>query len=171
MGRLTEPIRRVYLDANIFVRLFEGRDALADALMRLLLVDCDQDVPPLATSELTLAEVLVVPYREKNDDLIDRYDGWIVSNAFIETGPIDRSVLWYAALLRSQFPGLKLPDAIHVSTAIGMQCTHLLSADQRLRDRYALFHMRYGVIKGPATIEVIRPEIDVVEELIRVFQR
>ncbi|MBZ0227427.1 MAG: PIN domain-containing protein [Bauldia sp.] len=163
-------VDRLYLDANIFVRLFEARDALADALGRLLLAGNERATPPLATSELTLAEVLVVPYRENNDRLIDIYDGWIVTNSFIETGPIDRSVLWYAALLRSQYPSLKLPDAIHVSTAIGMRCSHILTADRRLGDRYELFHTRYGMISGPAEVEVIRPEIEVVERLIEALQ-
>jgi predicted nucleic acid-binding protein len=157
---------RLYLDANIFVRLFEGSDDLARALGELFLVGTEGREPPLATSELTLAEVLVVPYRESNNHLVDIYDGWTRSNSYLEVGPIDRSVLWYAALLRSQYTSLKLPDAIHVSTAIGMNCSRLLSADRRLSNRYELYHTRYGVTKGPATVEVVRPDLDVIEGLV-----
>lgn len=166
-----EAVQRLYVDSNIFIRLFEGNDEIATALAELFLLETKRPEQPLATSELTLAEVLVVPYREQNDRLIDAYDGWTKSNDYLEVGPLDRGVLWYAALLRSQYQSLKLPDAIHVSTAIGMRCSHFLSADRRLADRYELTHTRHGVTKGPASVEVVHPERDVVDQLIRALSQ
>ena len=159
-------VSRLYIDANILIHLVEHRDGLSEALVDLFTAQT-AGRPFLATSELTLAEVLVGPYRERNNRLIDRYDAATISNDQFEVGPIMRPVLWYAAVLRSQYPTLKLPDAIHVSTAIGMRCSHFLTADRRLADRYELTHYRYGLVKGPATIEVMRPEIEVVKDLIK----
>ena len=161
-----EAVSRLYVDANILVHLVEHRDDLSKALVNLFTAQ-RAGRPFLATSELTLAEVLVGPYRERDDTLIDRYDAATISNDQFEIGPIVRPVLWCAAVLRSQYPVLRLPDAIHVSTAIGMRCSHFLTADKRLANRYELTHQRYGLIKGPATIEVIRPAIEVLTDLIQ----
>src|SRR5690349_8919862 len=137
---------RFYVDANVIIKLLEGSDELSNALSRLFVTEIEGARPRFATSELTLAEALVVPCRDGNDRLIDLYDNWMRGSPYIEVGPIDRSVLWYAAVLRSQYRHLKLRDAIHISTAIGMNCSHILSADERLRDKYELVHKRYGVL-------------------------
>ena len=165
-------VERLYVDANIFIRLFEGNDELATALAALFLTEnAFGSEPFLATSELTLAEVLVTPYREKNDRLIRVYDNWTVSNSYLEVGPIDRQVLWYAALARAKYRSLRLPDAIHLSTAMGMRCSHFLSADKRLGDKYELTHERYGLIKGPVSIDIVRPETNFIEALIRAMEQ
>jgi len=161
---------RLYVDANVFIRLFEGNDALAVALGRLFLTERQSAFLRLATSELTLAELLVLPYRERNDRLIDLYDNWTISNAYLEVGPIDRSVLWYAAVLRAQYRSLKTPDAIHVSTAIGMGCRQFLTGDERLSDKYELVHSRYGITRGPVSIDIVRPDLKVVEKLVGEWQ-
>lgn len=158
---------RFYVDANVIIRLLEGSDDLSNALSRLFVTETERARPRFATSELTIAEVLVVPYRDGNDRLIDLYDNWMRGSPYIEVGPIDRSVLWYAAVLRSQYRHLKLPDAIHISTAIGMNCSHILSADERLWDKYELIHRRYGILRGPAIVEVLRPDIATIETLTR----
>ena len=164
-----EAVSRLYIDANILIHLVEHRDDLSEALVDLFTAQTGGR-PFLVTSELTLAEVLVGPYRESNDRLIDRYDAATISNDQLEVGPIVRPVLWYAAVLRSQYPALKSPDAIHVSTAIAMRCSHFLTADKRLTDRYELTHHRYGLVKGPATVDVIRPELEVVQQLIEALR-
>jgi predicted nucleic acid-binding protein len=156
---------RFYVDANVIIRLIEGSDELSNALSRLFVSQTESARPRFATSQLTMAKVLVVPYRDGNDRLIDLYDNWMRGSPYIEVGPIDRSVLWYAAVLRSQHRHLKLPDAIHISTAIGMNCSHILSADERLRDKYELVHKRYGILRGPAIVEVLRPDIETIETL------
>jgi predicted nucleic acid-binding protein len=163
---------RVYLDSNVFIRLFEGNDELAAGLARLFTIELRSDVaPPLATSELTLAELLVIPYRESNERLIEIYDRWTISNSYLEVGPIDRGVLWYAAVLRSQYRALKLPDAIHLSSAIGMKCSHFLTADAGFAQQYHLTHRRFGMTRGPVSIQIVRPEIASVEQLINEFER
>jgi predicted nucleic acid-binding protein len=163
-------VSRLYVDANIFIHLMEDSDDLSKALAVLFTAQSGGR-PFLATNELTLTELLVAPYREKNDRLIDRYDAWTISNDQLEVRPVIRPVLWYAAVLRSKYNSLKTPDAIHVSTALGMQCSHFLTADQRLADRYELTRERYGTVRGSAIVDVRRPELDVVQQLIEAASR
>lgn len=60
-------VDRIYVDTNVCVLLFERRDELSNSLAELFLVDRSGRDPLLATSELTLAELLVDPYRRKDD--------------------------------------------------------------------------------------------------------
>jgi predicted nucleic acid-binding protein len=166
MGRLME-VSRLYLDANILIMLGEGKDEIAELLTELVGQQQPAETAFLCTSELSLAELLVHPYRHNDERLIDLYDSWLVSGGFMEVGPVDRSVLWHAAVLRSMYTSLKLPDAIHISTAIDFQCSHFLSADTRLPDQIALTHRRWGITKGPAKLNVIRPTADTLRSIIR----
>jgi predicted nucleic acid-binding protein len=162
-------VRRLYLDTNVIISLGEGTDEIAGFLTELVGHQVPSEEPFLCTSELTLAEVLVKPYRELNDHLIQQYDNWLVSGGFMEVGPVHRSVLQYAAVLRSQYAAIKLPDAIHISTAIGFGCTHLLSSDLRLPDRIELYHERFGMRKGPATLDVVRPTPKALRSIIKAY--
>lgn len=157
-------VSRLYLDSNVLILLGEGKGETAELVSELAAQQERSDF--LCTSELTLGELLVHPYRHNDDRLIDRYDRWLTSGGFMEVGPVDRSVLWYAAVLRSAYQSLKLPDAIHISTAIGFGCSHFLSADSRLPATIELTHQRYSMIKGPVRLNVIRPTADILRNII-----
>lgn len=161
-----ERIRRLYLDANILMLLGEGRDDRAVLLTELAAAQEPSPKPFLCTSELTLAEVLVKPYREKDDRLIQQYENWMVLGGFMEIGPVHSSSLRFAAVLRAQYKSIKLPDAIHLSTAIGFGCSHFLSGDTRIPDRVERFHTRWGVTNGPAIVEVLPPTPDILRNII-----
>lgn len=159
-------VSRLYLDANILIMLGEGKGEIADLLTELAAQQEPEPTPFLCTSELSLAEILVVPYRENNDELIDRYDGWLTSGSFMEVGPVHRSVLWYAAVLRATYKSIKLPDAIHVATAIAFGCSHMLTADSRLPERIELAHRRWGIFKGPAKLDMLWPDPEALRRVI-----
>ncbi len=149
---------RIYLDTNIFIFAFEEKDERSQLLSRLFALSSDRTEPLLVTSELTLSEVLVGPYQDADDSLIDSYDGFITDSDWLEVLPVVRPTLWYAAVLRSQYKKLRLPDAIHLSTAIGANCSHFLTADEGIKSSYNLSHVRYGVTKNARSLSVIRPD-------------
>lgn len=159
-------VKRLYLDANILILLGEGRDEQATLLTELIASQQPGEAPFLCTSELTLAEVLVKPYRESDDRLITQYENWMVPGGFIEIGPVDSSSLRYAAVVRSQYKAIKLPDAIHISTAIGFGCSHFMTGDTRIPDRVELFHTRWGLTKGPAVLDILRPDTIILRKII-----
>ncbi len=163
-----ESIGRIYVDSNVFIALIEGSDELSDALSDLMLSAGDA-AARFVTSELTLAEVLVAPLRNGQDHLVDLYDLWTSSSDHVQVEAIGRSVLLNAALLRAQHSHLKLPDAIHISTAIGTGCTHILTGDQRLRERYELTGTRLGIAHGPAGVDILRPDIETLNFLAAAF--
>lgn len=163
-----EVVGRLYLDTNIFIRLGEGADDAVSRLLRDLIVSQEENGETfLCTSELTLAELLVHPYRNSDDRLIQLYDNWLTpGSTWLEVGPVARETLWYAAVLRNQYQAVKLPDAIHLSTAIGFECSHFLTGDQKLPAEVALRHSRWGVSCQAPPVKVIPPRETMLKEIL-----
>ena len=158
---------KIYLDTNVFIAAFENRNELSDLLANLFTVDTEK--VRFATSELTLSELLVKPYKTADDAAIDLYEGMIQTSEWLDVLPVGRQMLSYAAVLRSQNPSLKLPDAIHVSTAFAADCSHLLTGDAGLKETYQIIHERYGMSKRSKPLTVIRPETATLRTLLEDF--
>lgn len=154
-------IERLYLDTNVFIAMAEGIDDLSTQLYEFT-GNQSRERPFFCTSELSLAELLVQPYRDENEPLIQLYDNWMHSSAWLEVRQVDRAVLRHAAIVRQQYRSIKLPDAIHISTAIGMGCTHFMSGDLRLPTKISLSLSRRGAESAPATLKVLPLDLDTV---------
>src|ERR1043165_4059637 len=98
-------------------KLSRGGGRLRDLLQSFLPAEPVQAPQRLVTSELTLSELVVKPLELQRADLIQVYDNWMITNPYLEVVPISRDVLFKAALLRAKNKSLKLPDAIHLTTA------------------------------------------------------
>ena len=137
MGRLNENLRkhRVYIDANIFIYAVEGVEPWASVL-RDVFSDIDAGKLFAITSNLSLAECLVMPFKHyQNDlfrpsaeDLITVYRQVLSPRPYLNIAPIDDHILIFAARLRAE-TGLKLPDAIHAATALTQKCNVMLTND------------------------------------------
>ncbi|QCI96471.1 type II toxin-antitoxin system VapC family toxin [Agrobacterium larrymoorei] len=158
-------IEKVYIDTNIFITAMEGEETTRELLPSLFLVDSFR-APVFVTSELTFSELVVKPYKDQNDQLIDQYQRLILSSDWLKVVPVEMPILHYAAVLRAQYPSLKLPDAIHVSTAIGLSCSHFLTNDLGIRGEYTLIHTRYGVVKHARPLQIIRPDSETLKRVI-----
>ena len=123
--------RRVYLDANVFIYAVEGHERFSGSLGRLF-QDIAQRAVEAVTSELTLAEVLVRPFREARPELVRHYRSVVQTHAGLTVTPVTRLVLLEAARLRAS-TSLKLPDAIHMATAMHSSCEAFLTNDARLK--------------------------------------
>jgi len=118
---------KIYLDTNVFIYAFEGDPNEVRHL--LIFFEFLQFHDGLAmTSELTLAE-LFASSREHHHSRRIVYENLLIGEEFIELRPVTRSILIETADLRKQHR-LKLPDAIHVVTALQGQCRYFLSADR-----------------------------------------
>lgn len=153
MGLLTlSP--RIYFDTNVFIALYEGDRSHVSPGLQLLERGQNRSQPAFATSELTLAELLVRPLASGDQTLAALYEATIVPSDWLVLSSVNRQVLRRAAGLRAARPKLKLPDAIHVATAIEVDCTHLLSADADMAD---LLASSIPVLAGTA-LRAVRPD-------------
>jgi predicted nucleic acid-binding protein len=130
---------RLYIDANVFIFAAESHPTFAPAAQEIL-SKLGQGNMVGITSELTLAELLVVPLRQGNRQAIETYKGMLGQSSAIRMVPITRSILREAPVIRAK-SGQKLPDAIHLATALNAKCTVIVSQDQTLRAPLTLRQM------------------------------
>jgi predicted nucleic acid-binding protein len=131
---------KLYFDANVFIYAVEGSDDIAGRL-RTLFELLSRNLNLAVKSELTLAEVLpkADPIRRRN------YLELILYSGLFNLYPVTRDVLMetadYRRIAGVSRPGgskpyasiPKLPDAIHVVTAVRAGCSKMLSFDRALR--------------------------------------
>jgi predicted nucleic acid-binding protein len=122
--------RAVYLETNFFIKAVEG--TVEASIPPKKLIEVLRVRPGMAvTSEITLAETLAPPRRADALPLhIKRraYLDLIVWSGFVTLIPVSRDILIETADLRS-VARLKLPDAIHLVSAIRGKCGYLVSND------------------------------------------
>jgi predicted nucleic acid-binding protein len=159
-------VERVYLDTNVFIMLSEKTHRLQQLLVELIAAQPISKSPMFGTSELTLSELLVKPHQTGDDRLIHSYESLILNSEWLHVRPVDRAVLYCAAVLRAQYRHLKLPDAIHVSSAIGQGCSHFLSDDHGIKDQFDVVHRRQGGSRFAPSLTVLRPDEPTLTSLI-----
>jgi predicted nucleic acid-binding protein len=123
---------RVYLDTNVFITAFEHAGARSDHAWWVLEAVEDGEIIG-ATSEITLAEVLVKPMERGATDLANAYEKMIRPGPNFEILPVSRDVLVAAAGIRARRSSVRLPDAVHIATARALDCAAFVSDDRRLR--------------------------------------
>lgn len=84
------------------------------------------------TSELSLSEILVRPIKVGDVAKQKIYTQAIVKTKNVIAAPVERSILISAAEMRANTK-LKLPDAIHATTALATGCTTFLTNDKQFR--------------------------------------
>jgi predicted nucleic acid-binding protein len=117
---------KLYFDANVFIYAVEGSDDIAGQLRTLFeLLRSNLDLA--VTSELTLAEVLpkADPVRRRS------YLELILHSGLFDLYPVTRDILIETAKPHASVP--RLPDAIHVVTAVRAGCDRMLSFDRALK--------------------------------------
>ncbi|GLI92772.1 type II toxin-antitoxin system VapC family toxin [Methylocystis echinoides] len=134
--------RRVYFDTNVFIYLLEGFPSFDSELQDIR--DCILHAEAaISTSELTICEALVKPFRANDSRLLVTYRQFIEESGAFAVLPTHRDIYVRAGLYRAQF-GLKTPDAIHVATAVDAKCGVFLSNDKNLKVPHGLQIMSLG---------------------------
>ncbi|WP_299429966.1 type II toxin-antitoxin system VapC family toxin [uncultured Meiothermus sp.] len=123
--------RKTYLDVNVFIYALEGFPEVSHALETLFKA-IDSAAIQTVTSELALAEALIKPIQNTNIQHQAFYEMAIRSRRGLEVVPVLRTILLEAARLRGT-TGLKLPDAIHLATALSSGCEVFLTNDHRIK--------------------------------------
>jgi predicted nucleic acid-binding protein len=127
---VSEP-PRVYLDSNVFITAMETPGAQSDHAWWIIDAVDDGKIAAV-TSEITIAEVLVKPMQLGDSAFITAYQEMIAPSPHFDVLPIRRDILVSAAQLRARRGSIRLPDAIHVATALASSCACMVSDDQQL---------------------------------------
>jgi len=84
------------------------------------------------TSTITMAELLVQPYRNANQDQVNQFYGLLTTYPHLEWIAPDLEIADLAARFRAQHR-LRIPDALHAATAAGCQATGFITNDAVFR--------------------------------------
>jgi predicted nucleic acid-binding protein len=115
----------VALDSSVFIYFIEEHPDFIELLHPLFLA-IEQGQLQAYTSELTLLEILVVPYRLGRGDLAEQYETLLSGSRGFGLVPVNRPILLDAARIRARH-NLKTPDAIQVISAVAAHCSCLLT--------------------------------------------
>jgi predicted nucleic acid-binding protein len=130
----------VYLDSCIVIYLVEEHPEFAPIIESLLAQYSDI---LLAVSPLTEMECLVLPLRQKNEALMEKFRQWFRQVKILS---MDREIFQSAGRFRARFPAIKTPDAIHLAAALHHGVSEFWTNDQRL-DIFQIDHLVKNVIK------------------------
>jgi predicted nucleic acid-binding protein len=123
--------RRVALDANLFIYMFEAGGP--EAIMVGALLDAAESAgAEIVVASLALAEVAVRPAGMSDEVMADRYADAIRSIRRLYVVPLTADIAIDAGILRGR-TGLSLADAIHLVTARQAGATVFVTNDRRLR--------------------------------------
>lgn len=126
----------VYLDSNILVYFMETPIQTPDnqhPFLNKLFQNIEIGLTLALTSQLTLAEVLVLPLREGNIPLEQAYRRILRGTPHFPVAPITLTILNKTADIRARYKGIKIADAIHIATAMESACDLILTADKQFR--------------------------------------
>jgi predicted nucleic acid-binding protein len=122
----------IYLDTNVFIKAVEGLDEAAIPAKKLIWALRQQPSGIAATGEITFAEVLApskqahaLPLQTKRRTYLDL----LLRSGFVTLVSVTRDILIETAALRA-LGRFKLPDAVHLVSAIQVRCRFFVSADR-----------------------------------------
>jgi predicted nucleic acid-binding protein len=115
----------IYLDSCLVIYFVEEHPRFGPAICQAIEANANMR---FCISPLVELECLVMPLRQCNQALIDRYEMFFQDYVRLE---INADIYREAPALRARH-GLKTPDALHLSTAQSHGCTGFWTNDERL---------------------------------------
>jgi uncharacterized protein len=122
-------VAAVYLDSCIVIYLLQAPAEVRDAV-RSALRPAEGPAPQACISALTRMECRVWPLREREEELLRRFDRFFDSRD-LRRLRLTSKVFDLATELRARF-SVKTPDAIHLAAALEGDCDEFWTNDRRL---------------------------------------
>ncbi len=123
-------MQRVYFDSNMVIYFVDRHPAFFPLLMQRMFDESGKERVVYVTSDLVRLEARLLPLREGNLSLLERFDNFFDTT---QTHGVNfgKNVFDLATQLRAEHR-LKTPDALHLAVAIGAGCDEFWTNDQRL---------------------------------------
>jgi predicted nucleic acid-binding protein len=130
LTRLRSFLRRhrsIAIDTNVFIYALEAAPryaALADHIFSWL----EQAGHRGVTSTITMTELLVQPYRDRDEHRVNEFYGLLSTYPNLEWIAPDLEIADTAARIRAMY-GLRTPDSLQAATAVRSHVTGLVTND------------------------------------------
>lgn len=122
---------RVFLDTSPIIYYLQGNTLYFEQIKDIFRYFRRNNVS-FVSSDITVAEYLVMPYRENNSFLVDALDRFIrlAQVEIIHTSDIIAKI---AARIRANYKGFKAMDSLQIATAIESGYDIFLTNDKQLK--------------------------------------
>jgi len=131
MNKHVADAQRIYVDANIIIYFVEGWAGAQENIARLF-SHAEEKGMRLITSEITVSECLYGAYKAERSELVERYREIFSEIEAFELVPVEFGICERAAKVGAA-NGLKLIDAIHVTSALKTACDVFVTNDKGIR--------------------------------------
>ena len=128
--------QRIYFDANFLIYFFDKTEPYIIVVSQIILA-CDRNEVFGCTGDAAVAELMVYPYRTRDEIEIARGKAFFLRENFLQVLPHDSAVFDTAARLRAE-TGMKLIDALHYATALKAGCKFFITNDTGIHSTDAL---------------------------------
>ncbi|MBI2039519.1 PIN domain-containing protein [Candidatus Microgenomates bacterium] len=121
----------IALDTNIFVYAYERSDELGERA-KILLKKIIKPDHKVFVSVLVLEEFLVKIYKKGLQKELNQYESFLTGGGIFTIVDVNRQIARSAAKLRAEYPSLRVPDALHLASAIEAGAKVFFTTDKRL---------------------------------------
>jgi len=144
---LTDILRGkvVGVDTTLFIYFIERNPTYVD-IVRAFFQVVDRGECKAVTSVISLLEVLVVPFRNGDMDLVRQYNDILFDTENLSTVSLSPVIAEAAARLRASYT-LRTPDSIQMATAIVQGATVFITNDKQLPSLPNLKKLMVGDLK------------------------
>lgn len=130
ISQALQGVKILFLDTAPVIYFIESNPIYREKVSQVFRV-ADENEVTFVTSPITLAECLVIPYRQGLEQLRQDFIDLITGGEQTIFVPISAEVGQRAAQLRAEY-GFALPDALQVAVALMTNCDAFLTNDRRL---------------------------------------
>ena len=123
--------KRVFLDTAPLIYYIEENQRYSSVLNKLFL-DNSKGEFLFQTSVITLLEVLVLPMRQNEIQLLEQYQNILCNSPSIDIFDLNVEIAKQAASYRAKY-GMKTPDSIQIATAVYASADYFLTNDIQLK--------------------------------------
>lgn len=132
---------RVYFDVNPIIYFIEQNSSFFTAVTPIFEMLGRGEILAY-TSEFSLAEILIKPIRDDLSDVIHAHKELLLDPQLFTLTKVTRETFLEAAQLGGK-SGMRIPDAIHVASALENHCQFFITNDQKIRShgRMTVIHV------------------------------
>ena len=127
---LVERHRRIAIDANAFIYLFESPGSLARATGAILDA-AELGKVTVVVSTMVLAEIAVGPVAAGDETLVECYADAIRGARGVQVVPLTADIAVDVGIIRGRHR-VQIPDAVHLATARHAGATAIVTNDERM---------------------------------------
>ena len=131
---------RLYLDSSVVRRCVDGTASERQTSIGWIKKAANSPTGTILVSKLVRAECLVMPYRNRDNALVERFESVFRENGIVLVS-ISDEILELATRIFADY-GVKMADAIHTATAVLGQCDALVAKDEPWTKKGSILGLR-----------------------------